>query len=212
MSNLSSALAALKVGGAMIYPLVVLAILATAIVLDKTYLYAKRTRLPSSVVGVIETFGFNWKDLEKQLGAVDQRNYLRRFIGIISESRARPAWWVESRAADEATYIEKALGRWLWILETIVTAAPLLGLLGTITGMVRSFSLFGDKGLVDPGGVTGGVAEALVATAVGLFVALIALFAFNFFSNRQAQFMDEMERLGTRLVDHIRLDQEKVSP
>jgi biopolymer transport protein ExbB len=209
MTSWSSALAALQVGGAMIYPLVLLAVLATAIVLDKAYLYVKRTRLPSSMVSVIETYGFNWDDLDKKLGAIDRRNYLRRFIGIISENRARPAWWVESRAADEATYIEKALSRWLWILETIVTAAPLLGLLGTITGMVRSFSLFGAKGLVDPGGVTGGVAEALVATAVGLFVALIALFAFNFFSNRQAQFMDEMERLGTRLVDHIRLDQEK---
>jgi biopolymer transport protein ExbB len=92
------------------------------------------------------------------------------------------------------------------VLETIVTAAPLLGLLGTITGMIRAFKLFGNQGLVDPSGVTGGVAEALIATALGLFIALIALFAFNFFSHRQAQVMDEMGRLGTRLVDHIRLD------
>ncbi|MFZ0694007.1 MAG: MotA/TolQ/ExbB proton channel family protein, partial [Alphaproteobacteria bacterium] len=140
--------------------------------------------------------------------AIDRRNYMKRFFDVIAENRDRPPWWVESRAADEATFIEKALRRWLWVLETIVTAAPLLGLLGTITGMIRAFHLFGAQGLVDPAGVTGGVAEALIATAVGLFVALIALFAFNFFSNRQAQFMDEMERLGTRLVDHIRLDHE----
>ena len=57
-------------------------------------------------------------------------------------------------------------------------------------------------------GVTGGVAEALIATALGLFIALVALFAFNYFSHRQAEVLDEMERLGTRLVDHIRLDQE----
>jgi biopolymer transport protein ExbB len=119
-----------------------------------------------------------------------------------------PAWWVESRAGDEASLIEAALARWLWVLETIVTAAPLLGLLGTITGMIRSFKLFGNEGLVDPGGVTGGVAEALVATGLGLFIALLALFAYNFFSNRQARIMDEMERLGTRLIDHIRLDAE----
>jgi len=55
--------------------------------------------------------------------------------------------------------------------------------------------------------VTGGVAEALIATAVGLFIALIALFAFNYFSHRQAQVMDELELVGTRLVDHIRLEE-----
>jgi biopolymer transport protein ExbB len=127
---------------------------------------------------------------------------------VILENRTHPAWWVESRAADAAGLVEKQLSRWLWILETIVTAAPLLGLLGTITGMVRAFKLFGNQGLVDPTGVTGGVAEALIATAVGLFIALVALFAFNFFSHRQAQVMDEMERLGTCLVDRIRLDAE----
>jgi len=209
MTNLNELISALNVGGAMIYPLIVLAVIATAIVLDKAYLYFARTRLPGEVVGIVETFGFKWEDLERHLAAIDRRNYMKRFFDVIAENRERPPWWVESRAADEATFIEKALRRWLWVLETIVTAAPLLGLLGTITGMIRAFHLFGAQGLVDPTGVTGGVAEALIATAVGLFVALIALFAFNFFSNRQAQFMDEMERLGTRLVDHIRLDHEK---
>jgi biopolymer transport protein ExbB len=154
----------------------------------------------------VETYGFPWEALEERLAALGTRNYFRGFFGVILENRARPAWWVESRAADEASLIEKSLGRWLWVLETIVTAAPLLGLLGTIAGMIRAFRLFGNQGLVDPSGVTGGVAEALIATAIGLFVALVALFAFNFFSQRQAQIMDEMERLGTRLIDHIRLD------
>ncbi len=104
------------------------------------------------------------------------------------------------------------IGRWLWALETIVTAAPLLGLLGTITGMIRAFRLFGTEGLVDPRGVTGGVAEALIATAVGLFVALVALFAFNYFAHRQAQVMDEMEQLGTRFIDVIRLDGPETVP
>src|SRR4029077_19230713 len=168
-----------------------------------------RTRLPAPVLEVLETYAFAWADLEQRVGQMDPRNYFRRFFRVILDQRARPAWCVESRAAEEATLIEQALGRWLWALETIVTAAPLLGLLGTITRMVRSFKLFGDQGLVDPGGVTGGVAEALIATAIGLFIALLALFAFNYFSHRQAQVMDEIERLGTRLIDHIRLDQQQ---
>ena len=210
MSDPQNVFAALQVGGVMIYPLLALAVLAAIIVLEKTFLFPARTRLVPRTVELIETYGFSWDELEHQVSAMDRRNYYRAFLQVIVENRHRPAWWVESRAADEASLIEKALGRWLWILETIVTAAPLLGLLGTITGMVRAFKLFGNQGLVDPGGVTGGVAEALIATAVGLFIALVALFAFNYFSYRQAQVMDEMERLGTRMIDHIRLDRKAV--
>jgi biopolymer transport protein ExbB len=209
--DLSSFVAALQIGGVMIYPLIALAMLATVIILEKAYVYAARTRLPAALLALVETYGFAWNELEGAIAALGPRNYFAAFFRIILENRDRPAWWVESRAADEASLIETAMGRWLWALETIVTAAPLLGLLGTITGMVRSFKLFGDQGLVDPGGVTGGVAEALIATAIGLFIALLALFAFNYFSHRQAQVMDEIERLGTRLIDHIRLDQQQAT-
>jgi biopolymer transport protein ExbB len=206
MPALSDLLATLELGGITVYPLLGLAMLAAVVVLEKAYVLARRTRLPAEVAELVETYGFPWEALQERLAALGARNYFRGFFGVILENRRRPAWWVESRAADEASLIEKSLGRWLWVLETIVTAAPLLGLLGTIAGMIRAFRLFGNQGLVDPGGVTGGVAEALIATAIGLFVALVALFAFNFFSQRQAQIMDEMERLGTRLIDHIRLD------
>jgi biopolymer transport protein ExbB len=207
MENLDTALATLQLGGAMIYPLVGLAFIAILVALEKAVVFLLRTRLQAATVALVETYGFDWSELERRVAALGQRNYFADFFAVILANRAHPPWWVESRAADEASLIEKALGRWLWVLETIVTAAPLLGLLGTITGMIRAFKLFGNQGLVDPGGVTGGVAEALIATALGLFIALVALFAFNYFSYRQAQVMDEMERLGTRLIDHIRLDE-----
>jgi biopolymer transport protein ExbB len=206
MPDLDALLSALRAGGATVYPLMALAVLAAVVVLEKSFVLVRRTRLPAPLVDLVETYGFQWHDVEKHVAVLGPRNYFGGFFRVILENRARPPWWVESRAADEASLIEKALGRWLWVLETIVTAAPLLGLLGTITGMIRAFRLFGNQGLVDPAGVTGGVAEALIATALGLFIALVALFAFNYFSHRQAQIMDEMERLGTRLVDHIRLD------
>ncbi len=206
MNDLHEIIATLKLGGAMVYPLAALAVLAAVIILEKAFVIQSRARLPGAVIGLVETFGFSWDELSHKLQPLGPRNYFAAFFGVILENRNRPAWWVESRAADEASVIEKSLGRWLWVLETIVTAAPLLGLLGTITGMIRSFKLFGNQGLVDPSGVTGGVAEALIATALGLLVALVALFAFNYLSARQAAIMDEMERLGTRLIDHMRLD------
>ncbi len=205
MEQISIALEALRFGGAMIYPLLLLAVLAVVIILDKAFVYWRYVRLPQPVLELVETYDFSWSDLEGQLTGLDQRNYFQRFFRVTMNNRKKPVWWVESRASDEAQLIEKALGRGLWVLETIVTAAPLLGLVGTIVGMMHSFRLIGGSGLVNPTGITGGVAQALIATTLGLIIALVALFAFNFFSHRQAQVLDEMERLGTRLVDHIRM-------
>ncbi|HEX9466221.1 MAG TPA: MotA/TolQ/ExbB proton channel family protein [Alphaproteobacteria bacterium] len=206
MSVINDVLEALRFGGAMVWPLLVLAVIALAIMLDKLFVYRTRTRLPRPLIDQIETYGFRWEDVETRIKGLGPRNYAGEFLHVIVSNRSHPAWWVESRAADEASQIEKSLGRWLWILDTVVTAAPLLGLLGTIMGMVGAFKLFGASGLVDPAGVTGGVAEALIATALGICVALVALAGYNFFSDRQAKLMDEMERLGTRLIDRIRLD------
>ena len=205
MQEIHIALEALRFGGAMVYPLLLLAILAAVVILDKAFVYLRYVRLPGPTLELVETYDFSWSDLERQLTGLNERNYFKRFFEKVMENRGKPVWWVESRAGDEAQLIEKALGRGLWVLETIVTAAPLLGLLGTITGMMHAFNLIGNNGLVDPTGVTGGVAQALIATALGLFIAVVALFAFNFFSRRQSQVLDEMERLGTRLVDNIRM-------
>ena len=212
MQELQSFIATLRVGGAMIYPLLALTVVAIVVILEKGFVFMARTHLPAAMVRAVGTDGFAWDDFEQRLALAGDRNYFRRFFRVILDNRARPVWWIESRAAEEASLIEKSLGRWLWILETTVTAAPLLGLLGTITGMVRAFKLFGGEGLVDPRGVTGGVAEALIATAVGLFIALIALFAFNYFSYRLAQVLDEMEQMGTRLIDYIRLEEKPETP
>ena len=207
MEELRNFAGALRVGGVIVYPLLLLAVLSTVVILEKAYVFVARARMPAGVLRSIGADGVAWAAFEQTLAGVDPRNYFGRFCRVIVDHRKRPPWWIESRAADEASAIEQSLGRGLWILETTVTAAPLLGLLGTISGMIRAFRLFGTEGLVDPRGVTGGVAEALIATAVGLFIALVALFAFNWCSHRQARIMDDMEQLGTRLIDARRLEE-----
>ncbi|MGA8147742.1 MAG: MotA/TolQ/ExbB proton channel family protein [Gallionellaceae bacterium] len=205
MQEITEAFQAMKFGGATIYPLLVLAVLAVVIIIDKLYLYWRCTRLPATLFNLVETYGFTWEKLEQELASLAPDNYYARFSRIVLDNRDHPVWWLESRASDEAQLIEKGMGRGLWVLETIVTGAPLLGLLGTITGMMHAFNLIGGNGLVDPSGVTGGVAQALIATAFGIFIAIFALFAFNFFSRRQVQALEDMERLGTRIMDNIRL-------
>jgi biopolymer transport protein ExbB len=208
MTELAGAWEALRFGGAMVYPLLLLGAIAIVIILDRTVMYRRALRLPRGLLELVETYGFAWDELEQELSRLPRMNCYRRFFEVIAANRTKPAWWVESRAGDEAGRIEKGLGRGLWVLETIVTAAPLMGLLGTITGMMQSFRVIGASSLVAPTQVTAGVAQALIATALGLLIAILALFGFNFFARTQSHALDQMERLGSRLTDHIRLDQE----
>ena len=87
----------------------------------------------------------------------------------------------------------------LTILDTIITLAPLLGLLGTVTGMIGSFGIMSQVGIGQPHAVTGGVAEALIATATGLLIAILTLVPYNYFSSRAEREMEEIEFYASRL-------------
>lgn len=214
MTDYLEIIQALQSGGAVVYPLIIIGVIALVITIDKSYVYRKFMRLPTHLNFSLEhtthhaQARLDWQQLESLNTALSTKNYYAQFTDVVLKNRAHPIWWIQSRAAEQAQSIEQALSKSLWVLETIVTAAPLLGLLGTIGGMMHSFQLFGGSGLVDPGGVTGGVAQALIATAIGLLIAILALFAFNFFSKLQSQALDDLERIGTHLIDIIQLEAE----
>ena len=93
----------------------------------------------------------------------------------------------------------KRFNRGLSILDTSITLAPLLGLLGTVTGMIHAFGLLGTQELNAPVAITGGIAEALIATAFGLGIAILSLIPFNFLNSQAEQARHEIEDAGTRL-------------
>lgn len=91
------------------------------------------------------------------------------------------------------------LKRGLSILDTVITLGPLLGLLGTIIGMIDSFGIMAKTGLGNPHAVTGGVAEALICTAAGIGVAVITLIPYNFFNSLVEQETERIEQYATQL-------------
>lgn len=206
MQDWASVLAAVRVGGWVIYPLTILAILAVAIALDRAYVFLRFGRLSGTLSGTHDIAApGSALDWAGRLKDVSSQNVFRRMSAPWAPDPSVPLWLREAKAQSVAAQIERDMSKGFWVLETIVTAAPLLGLLGTIVGMMHSFQLFGGDGLVDPGGVTGGVAQSLVATAIGLVVALFALFAFNYFSRRLERLMDELESFANARLSEIRL-------
>jgi biopolymer transport protein ExbB len=85
------------------------------------------------------------------------------------------------------------------VLDTVITLAPLLGLLGTVTGMIHAFGLLGNRELEAPTVITGGIAQALIATACGLAIAIIALIPFNYLNAQLEEFRHEIEDITTHL-------------
>ena len=102
---------------------------------------------------------------------------------------------MEAAAADEIKHMRRFMG----VLDTMITVAPLLGIFGTVLGIITSFEVLGSAGIEHPQAVTGGIAQALITTAAGLGIAILSVFPYNYFSSRVENAAMLIEKYATSL-------------
>ena len=181
-------------GGLVMYPLLICSIAAIAILIERIRTYNKAESDMDNLKAKVSELVVkgNWQEL---------RNICEEDGGAAAELVKTAA--SQSHDIDKQTQalqgaaiaIASRLRAYLNYLETIVTLAPLLGLLGTVTGMIGSFSVLSISD-GEPFAITGGVGEALIATATGLCVAIIALVSHTYLTQREDNLVSQMEEIG----------------
>jgi biopolymer transport protein ExbB len=184
-------------GGPIMWPLLFSAIVAAIVSLERSLFIVseKRRQNPEQVEKI-----FTLVESGNQPMAIQVANASTDFVARVLGFALANANLSISQAINKASAVElKRFGRGLPILDTIITAAPLLGLLGTVTGMMNTFSMMGGDELGAPTAITGGIAEGLIATAFGLLIAITCLFPNNYLNARIESAQHEMEDAGRRL-------------
>ena len=191
------------VSGGILYVIVVILLVGLAIIVDRTWYLAKVVRQGELIAGTVLEMEDVDRDALMDL-AVRTAKYPQGAILEVAlkypdvKDPVRLAELIEETILLQAPRIDRAL----WALDTIVTLGPLLGLLGTIVGIFEAFKVLGAADTA-PTKVTGGVAEALIATAAGLFVAILGLIFFNGLNNRVRLIMHQMEAIKVMLVNRL---------
>jgi biopolymer transport protein ExbB len=183
-------------GGPIMWPLLVSSILALGAVLERLWflMNEKRKRNRKALDQLFSEVARGNVDTAVRIGK-ESKDFVVRAMGYALERKDQSL----SNALSYATAKElKRFKRSIPVLDTVITLAPLLGLLGTVTGMMGSFSLIGGE-LSAPGAITGGIAEALIATAFGLGIAITALLPFNFLNARLDDAEHELEAAATQI-------------
>jgi biopolymer transport protein ExbB len=185
-----------RAGGPIMWPILIVSIVSLFVVIDRCVWWGLRwsRRDPKRVEKVFTALEAGDVNEASKLALHTHDPVLRMLWNGLNHQHSSLQGALQVAAGIEI----KRAGAYLVVMDTLVTLAPLLGLLGTITGLIRSFSLLGSEELAVQA-VTGGIAEALIATACGLGIAIFALVPFNFFSSRVSNLEFELQTAATNL-------------
>jgi biopolymer transport protein ExbB len=184
-------------GGPVMYPLLACSIIVLTIVIERIFFWTRVSvdrdqRLLDEVMELSQRG--EW------LAVRDKVTYSRDFVirilvaGIVHRDFSM-AKAMESAANDEV----KKMRQYMKVMDTMITVAPLLGIFGTVLGIISSFKMLGAAGIEHPELVTGGIAQALITTASGLGIAIFTVFPFNYFNSRVEEATQAIEKYATSL-------------
>ncbi len=183
-------------GGPVMWPILICAFVAVAVVGERTFWWWREQqkrdpRKMEQLLGALENADLT---AAKQIAEGSEDPVIRMIYRGLSHVHTSLQGALQLAAGIEL----KRAGRFLTVMDTLVTLAPLLGLLGTVTGLMRAFLNVGSAEL-SVVAVTGGIGEALIATACGLGIAIFSLIPFNFFTARVTQLQFELETAATNI-------------
>ena len=164
-------------GGFIMWPLLVCSAVALTVILERTFFWVI-TSLKTDKKSINKIFELTDKgDFESaiKVGSDSKCMTCRILTAGVAHRNYGLTENLEAAAGAEIARMKRGLN----ILDTIITIAPLLGILGTVSGIILSFDLLGDSGIEDPKAVTGGIAQALITTAAGLTISIITLIPYN---------------------------------
>jgi biopolymer transport protein ExbB len=178
-------------GGWVMWPILATFFLALCVILDRVvwWLHLKAKIRPSVQMQARDALGTGDFSKAWQLTQNTSDPYLKNLAEGMGHAKTS---MLAAMQLDATHLIEKSEAR-MWVISTLITLAPLLGLFGTVVGIMGSFSFVGDEDLA-ASKVSGGIAEALIATAAGIGIAIICLLPYNFFRKRVALLRGSLER------------------
>jgi len=185
------------------YPIVFCSVVALAVFLERIWILRRRNIIPDEFVRSVEDLVKKQKMSEALFLAQGNSSSIGRIFFAGLKNAGRGLWLVkeaiEERGDREAVGLEKRIG----ILATVANLAPLLGLLGTVSGMIRSFNVISLEGTGNPAHLAGGIAEALITTAAGLCVAIPTLVCHRIVKDKAESLIFDMEENSLKLIETI---------
>jgi biopolymer transport protein ExbB len=192
-----------QAGGLLMWPIIGCSIVAVAIVLERLWTLQEKRVLPPSLANhVRELIDQNQLDVA-QLQQVHQSSPFGQVLAAGLAYRHASRDVLKEIIEDTGRHVVHELERYLNALGTIAAISPLLGLLGTVSGMIRSFTAITTEGVGNPTVLAGGISEALVTTAAGLTVAIPALIAYRYLRGRVNALVVRIEKESLRFIEAL---------